>query len=76
MFVSENRFIWAVSVYIALMRGWHMLIISRIMGQLTLARFRGDTVFGLTARIIATFLGGVTGVVIWLVYSLLQNAAI
>jgi hypothetical protein len=55
---------------------WLMLIIFRIMGQLTLARFRGDTVFGLTARIIATFLGGVTGVVIWLVYFLLQNAAI
>jgi hypothetical protein len=35
------------------------------MGQLTLARFRGDTTFGLVARIISTFAGGLTGTVIW-----------
>ncbi|KXN81239.1 hypothetical protein AN958_05700 [Leucoagaricus sp. SymC.cos] len=36
-----------------------------IMGQLTLARFRGDTTFGLTARVFSTFAGGVVGMVIW-----------
>ncbi|TFK48067.1 hypothetical protein OE88DRAFT_1635639 [Heliocybe sulcata] len=35
------------------------------MGQLTLVRFRGDTTFGLVARIMSTFLGGVVGVVMW-----------
>lgn len=35
------------------------------MGQLTLARFRGDTSFGLVARIISTFAGGLTGAAIW-----------
>jgi hypothetical protein len=35
------------------------------MGQLTLARFRGDTTFGLIARIISTFAGGLTGAAIW-----------
>lgn len=35
------------------------------MGQLTLARFRGDTTFGLVARIMSTFLGGVVGMVMW-----------
>ncbi|KAI0271253.1 hypothetical protein BC834DRAFT_432593 [Gloeopeniophorella convolvens] len=35
------------------------------MGQLTLARFRGDTTFGLVARIISTFFGGLTGAAIW-----------
>ncbi|KAF8186290.1 hypothetical protein BJ912DRAFT_852397 [Pholiota molesta] len=35
------------------------------MGQLTLARFRGDTTFVLTARIIMTFFGGLTGMVMW-----------
>jgi hypothetical protein len=35
------------------------------MGQLTLARFRGDTTFGLVARIISTFAGGLTGAGIW-----------
>jgi hypothetical protein len=35
------------------------------MGQLTLARFRGDTVFGLVARISSTFFGGLVGMVIW-----------
>ncbi|KAK0473358.1 hypothetical protein IW261DRAFT_1503962 [Armillaria novae-zelandiae] len=37
-----------------------------IMGQLTLARFRGDTTFGLVARIFSTFFGGLTGAVICL----------
>ncbi|KAG7440516.1 uncharacterized protein BT62DRAFT_910398 [Guyanagaster necrorhizus] len=36
-----------------------------IMGQVTLARFRGDTTFGLVARIISTFFGGLAGAVIW-----------
>ena len=35
------------------------------MGQLTLARFRGDTTFGLVARIISTFGGGLTGAAVW-----------
>ncbi|GJE89275.1 aromatic acid exporter family member 2 domain-containing protein [Phanerochaete sordida] len=35
------------------------------MGQLTLSRFRGDTTFGLVARVISTFLGGVLGTVMW-----------
>ncbi|KAH9906104.1 uncharacterized protein B0H18DRAFT_898949 [Fomitopsis serialis] len=35
------------------------------MGQLTLARFRGDTTFALFARLLCTFLGGVTGMVVW-----------
>ncbi|KAG2070593.1 hypothetical protein BDR04DRAFT_1198344 [Suillus decipiens] len=35
------------------------------MAQLTLARFRGDTVFGLIARIISTFAGGLIGTVMW-----------
>lgn len=39
------------------------------MGQLTLARFRGDTTFGLFARIFSTFFGGCMGTVIWSVIS-------
>ncbi|KAG1814722.1 uncharacterized protein BJ212DRAFT_1361725 [Suillus subaureus] len=35
------------------------------MGQLTLARFRGDTTFGLVARLISTFTGGLLGTVMW-----------
>ncbi|KAI0638721.1 hypothetical protein C8Q77DRAFT_1044286 [Trametes polyzona] len=35
------------------------------MGQLTLARFRGDTTFGLVARIISTFAGGLIGTTMW-----------
>ncbi|KAI0653782.1 hypothetical protein C8Q70DRAFT_927041 [Cubamyces menziesii] len=35
------------------------------MGQLTLARFRGDTTFGLVARIISTFMGGLVGAAMW-----------
>ncbi|KAJ3536349.1 hypothetical protein NMY22_g6068 [Coprinellus aureogranulatus] len=40
-----------------------------IMGQLTIARFRGDTTFGLAARIMATFVGGVIGMVLWYISS-------
>jgi 4-amino-4-deoxy-L-arabinose transferase-like glycosyltransferase len=39
------------------------------MGQLTLARFRGDTAFGLVARLISTFFGGLLGMVIWYISS-------
>ncbi|KIY44983.1 hypothetical protein FISHEDRAFT_50366 [Fistulina hepatica ATCC 64428] len=35
------------------------------MAQLTLARFRGDTTFGLVARIGATLAGGLVGTVMW-----------
>ncbi|KAH7888067.1 hypothetical protein F5I97DRAFT_1806524 [Phlebopus sp. FC_14] len=35
------------------------------MGQLTIARFRGDTTFGLVARIISTFVGGIMGTIMW-----------
>ncbi|KZV73701.1 hypothetical protein PENSPDRAFT_602548 [Peniophora sp. CONT] len=35
------------------------------MGQLTLARFRGDTSFGLVARIVSTFFGGLVGTAMW-----------
>ncbi|KAF9220310.1 hypothetical protein BS17DRAFT_739428 [Gyrodon lividus] len=35
------------------------------MGQLTLARFRGDTTFGLVARICSTFIGCIIGTVMW-----------
>ncbi|KAI0820568.1 hypothetical protein BC628DRAFT_1330069 [Trametes gibbosa] len=35
------------------------------MGQLTLARFRGDTTFGLVARIVSTFMGGLIGTAMW-----------
>ena len=35
------------------------------MGQLTLARFRGDTVFALVARVFSTTLGSVLGLVLW-----------
>ncbi len=37
------------------------------MGQLTLARFRGDTTFGLVARILSTFFGGIVGMTMWYV---------
>ncbi|KAF8985793.1 hypothetical protein BDQ17DRAFT_1494718 [Cyathus striatus] len=36
-----------------------------IMGQPTIARFRGDTAFGLPAKIVSTFMGGVVGMVMW-----------
>lgn len=35
------------------------------MGQLTIARFRGDTTFALVARIISTFSGGLIGLIMW-----------
>ncbi|KAL4245332.1 hypothetical protein ABKN59_008325 [Abortiporus biennis] len=35
------------------------------MGQLTLARWRGDTTFGLVSRVLATFFGCITGLVMW-----------
>lgn len=36
-----------------------------VLGQTTLSRFRGDTVFGLISRIWSTFLGGLVGLVLW-----------
>ncbi|KAJ7510139.1 hypothetical protein B0H11DRAFT_1957855 [Mycena galericulata] len=36
-----------------------------IMGQVTLSRFRGDTVFGLSSRVLSTFLGGLLGLIMW-----------
>lgn len=36
-----------------------------IMGQVTIARFQGDTGFALLVRILSTFLGGVTAMAIW-----------
>lgn len=44
---------------------------SSFMGQLTLARFRGDTTFGLVARILSTFLGGVAGMVMWYAFDVI-----
>jgi hypothetical protein len=38
---------------------------SRFIGQVTLARFRGDTTFGLISRLISTFFGGIVGMVMW-----------
>ncbi|TDL16189.1 hypothetical protein BD410DRAFT_755679 [Rickenella mellea] len=38
-------------------------------GQFTISRFRGDTAFVVTARIIATFLGGLGGMAIWYISS-------
>ncbi|KAJ7157023.1 hypothetical protein C8R43DRAFT_998138 [Mycena crocata] len=37
------------------------------MGQSTLARFRGDTVFGLSSRVLSTFLGGLLGMIMWFI---------
>ena len=39
------------------------------MAQLALTRFRGDTGFAWVARVLATFWGGITGMVIWYVTS-------
>ncbi|KAJ6525711.1 hypothetical protein B0H19DRAFT_1223853 [Mycena capillaripes] len=39
------------------------------MGQSTLARFRGDTAFGLSSRVLSTFLGGLLGMVMWYISS-------
>jgi uncharacterized membrane protein YgaE (UPF0421/DUF939 family) len=38
------------------------------MAQLTVARFRGDTTFGLATRIFSTFVGGIIGTVMWFVF--------
>jgi hypothetical protein len=35
------------------------------MGQLTLARWRGETAFGLIARVLSTFFGGIVGMLVW-----------
>ncbi|CAK5277324.1 unnamed protein product [Mycena citricolor] len=35
------------------------------MGQVTISRFRGDTVFGLSSRVLSTFFGGLLGMVMW-----------
>lgn len=37
----------------------------RFMGQLTLARFRGDTIFALVARVVSTTLGSALGLALW-----------
>ncbi|KAJ7219546.1 hypothetical protein GGX14DRAFT_533276 [Mycena pura] len=37
------------------------------MSQVTLARFRGDTVFGLSRRVLSTFLGVILGMAMWYV---------
>ncbi|KIM37705.1 hypothetical protein M413DRAFT_448230 [Hebeloma cylindrosporum] len=42
---------------------------SVFMGQITLARFRGDTAFGLAGRIFSTFFGGCVGMVMWYISS-------
>ncbi|KAI0318442.1 hypothetical protein OF83DRAFT_1242217 [Amylostereum chailletii] len=39
------------------------------MGQLTISRFRGDTVFGLVGRIKSTFFGGLVGAAMWYIAS-------
>lgn len=43
------------------------LNVGSVMGQLTLARFRGDTTFGLFTRIVSTFVGGIIGMMMWCV---------
>ncbi|KAG2140498.1 uncharacterized protein EDB93DRAFT_1241857 [Suillus bovinus] len=47
------------------MREANKFVWAVFMAQLTLARFRGDTTFGLIARIISTFVGGLIGTAIW-----------
>lgn len=37
------------------------------MAQLTLSRFKGETAVNFVCRIIASFLGGVSGLVLWYV---------
>jgi hypothetical protein len=37
----------------------------RFIGQLTLARFRGETAFGWVARVRSTFIGACVGLAIW-----------
>ncbi|KAF7964639.1 hypothetical protein HWV62_4637, partial [Athelia sp. TMB] len=45
----------------------HKFVWGVFMGQLTMARFRGDTSFGFVARIFSTFFGGLVGLVMWYV---------
>ncbi|OBZ78595.1 Uncharacterized protein C57A7.05 [Grifola frondosa] len=50
---------WIYLALMGLMGGNALFAIKAgFMGQLTIARFRGDTTFGLVARILSTFLGG------------------
>lgn len=44
------------------------------MGQLTIARFRGDTAFGFVTRILSTFFGCIVGLVIWWVALILVHS--
>jgi hypothetical protein len=40
--------------------------ISRsFIAQLTLARYRGDTIFGFLSRMFSTFFGGLVGLAFW-----------
>ncbi|KAJ7172199.1 hypothetical protein C8R46DRAFT_893839 [Mycena filopes] len=39
------------------------------MGQSTLARFRGDTAFGLSSRVLSTFYGVILGMLMWYISS-------
>ncbi|KAH8111150.1 hypothetical protein DFH11DRAFT_644694 [Phellopilus nigrolimitatus] len=36
-----------------------------VIGQITIGRFRGDTTFGWFSRVMATFAGGVAGMIMW-----------
>ena len=44
-----------------------------VIGQLTLSRFRGDTIFGLFSRVLSTFIGGILGTVMWYISTGLGN---
>lgn len=65
----ENRIVWAMwvsSVPLCILFIFQIASLTdRFMGQLTLARFRGDTAFALIARLISTFAGGIVGLVMW-----------
>ena len=37
------------------------------MVQSTLARFCGDTAFSIVSRVFSTFVGGITGTIMWFV---------
>lgn len=41
------------------------LVWAIFMAQSTLARFHGDTVFSIVARVFSTFVGGIIGIVMW-----------
>ncbi|KAI5118341.1 hypothetical protein M0805_009144 [Coniferiporia weirii] len=47
----------------------HRYVWAIVLGQTTLSRFRGDTVFGLIARISSTFFGGLVGMIMWYISS-------